>query len=98
MNATLAQDADSEANRTDGDILFNQNRKEAMSFGFRASPNQEAREEAPAPTIVVDEKADPEQSSQVRPSAREKDMNVILESLNETQSQIDTRSPQVANE
>jgi hypothetical protein len=98
VNATLAQDADSEANRTDGDILFNQNRKEAMSFGFRASPNQEAREEAPAPTIVVDEKADPEQSSQVRPSAREKDMNVILESLNETQSQIDTRSPQVANE
>lgn len=48
-NATLAQDADSEANRTDGDILFNQNRKEAMSFGFRASPNQEAREACQCP-------------------------------------------------
>lgn len=62
VNATLAQDADSDANRTDGDILFNQHRKEAMSFGPRASPNQELREEAPGPTsdLVDHGKADPE--------------------------------------
>ena len=63
-NATLAQNADSEANRTDGDILFQQNRKEALSFGTRDALNLVGREEAPGPsTGLVRDQNDAEDGS-----------------------------------
>lgn len=48
-NVALALESGSDVNRTDGDILFNQARKEALSFGARDGQNKESREEAPRP-------------------------------------------------
>ena len=65
-NATLAQNADSEANKTDGDILFQQNRKEALSFGTRDALNLVGREEAPGPsTGLVGDQNDADRKSVV---------------------------------
>ena len=94
MNAS--QEAD--INKTDGEI-FHAGRKEALSFGGRpphGDPNGVAA--APAPVQANAGRRDEpvsqartqgaSESMQQRPSARDKDMNVILESLNETQSQL----------
>ena len=78
-----------DVNRTDGDI-GNEGRTEALSFGTRPheSGPRGARPEAGLTLANEGHRQDASQkasdSLDQRPSAREKDMNVILESLNET--------------
>ena len=98
MNAAAEVDANQTASE-----LFHAGRKEALSFGGGLHPNQpDGVMAAAAPAQDnAGQKDEPSgtarshkatESMHQRPSARDKDMNVILESLNETQSQLNEHS------
>ena len=77
----MQADESRDQNKTDG-YIYEDMRKDGHSFGMAKDKNHQHADGR------EDGRADGAKAEDQRPSARDQDMNIILESLNETQSQL----------